>query len=167
MAGINRHLAKTLGAVLILFAQPDDGVGGRGPFRPANGRQGPPSTASGIAGAIQNARFGVTRRQWETIAAGATWQRYVGSETDLEAEAKDQPEGVWCNVATDRFASTAREAVFYAFREGRPLDCPLEELKYTFTESPTEPTYNLVLAALRERFGASKAIPQSHPGIES
>jgi hypothetical protein len=164
VAGMNRHLAKTLGAILILFAQPHDGVAGRAPFRPANSGQGPPSTASRIAGAIQNARFGVTRRQWETIAAGAKWQRYVGSETDLEAVAKDQPDGVWCNVATDHFASTAREAVFYAFREGQPLDCRLEELKYTFTESPTGKTYDLVLSALGERFGASKAIPQSHPG---
>jgi hypothetical protein len=162
---MNRHLAKTLGAILILFAPPHDAVAGRAPFRPGNGQQAPPSTASRIAGAVQNVRFGVTRRQWETSAAGAKWQRYVGSETDLEAEAKDQPEGVWCNVATDRFADTAREAVFYAYREGQPLDCRLEELKYTLTESPGDATYDLVLSALREHFGPATAIPQSHPGI--
>jgi hypothetical protein len=149
----------------MLFAQPLDGVAGRAAFGSARGRQAPPSTASRIAGAIQNAGFGVTRRQWKTIATGAKWQRYVGSETDLEAEARVQPEGVWCNVATDRFASTTREAVFYAFREGQPLDCRLEELKFTFTESPAEPTYDFVLAALRERFGPSKAIPPSHAGV--
>jgi hypothetical protein len=165
VARMNRHLAKTFGAILILFAQPPVGIARRAAFEFANGRQGPPSTASRIAGDIQNARFGVTRRQWETIAAGANWQRYVGSETDLEAEARDQPEGVWCNVATDRFASTAREAVFYAFREGQPLDCRLEELKYTLTESPGDATYDLVLSALREHFGPATAIPQSHPGI--
>lgn len=162
---MNRHLAKKLGAILILLAQPHDRVAGRTPFGPANGGQGPPSTASQIAGALQNARFGVTRKQWETIAAGAEWQRFVGAETDIEAEAKNQPAGVWCNVATDRFASTAREAVFYAFREGQPLDCRLEELKFTFTESPAGATYDQVLTTLRERFGASKAIPQTHPGI--
>jgi hypothetical protein len=164
MTAMNRHLAKTLGAVLILFAQPDDGVAGRAPFTPANGGQGPTSTALRIARTIQNASFGITRRQWETSTAGAKWQRYVGSENDLEARAKDQPEGVWCNVAADRFAGAAREAVFYAFREGQPLDCRLEELKFTFTESATESTYDLVFSALRERFGASRPVPQSHPG---
>src|SRR5207253_10461026 len=132
---MSRHLAKTLGAILILFAQPPDGIARREAFASANARQAAPSIASRIAGAIRNAPFGVTRRQWEINAAAAKWQRYVGSETDLEAEAKDQPEGVWCNVATDGFAGTTREAVFYAFREGQPLDCRLEELKYTLTES--------------------------------
>ena len=162
---MNQHFATALGAILILFAQPDDGVAGRERLGAASGRQPPPSTASRIAGAIASAPFGVTRREWERIAAGATWERYAGSEADLETEAKNQPDGVWCNVAVDGLADTSREAVFYAFREGQPLDCRLEELKYTFTESPAEATYDLVLAALRERFGASRAIPQSHPGI--